>query len=73
MLLRSIETLSRRKFDPTSTADLEVYRQFRANRGWGKDGCPFIIEWPFLTVESMVVDKIMNAHIKTLIDKTSSK
>ena len=73
MSLSVAKKFPKRYFDPTSNADLKAYASYRETKRWTSSGCPFVVEWPFLTAEAMILDKIMNAHIKTLIDKTSGK
>ncbi len=57
---------SKRLFDPTSAQDLSEYHDFLLNSRW-RDGCPFIVEWPFLTVTEMIKHKIVCQHIEGLI------
>lgn len=56
----------RREFDPASSEDLTIYKKFLDDSNW-KNGCPFVIEWPFLTVPDTIQHKIMNHHINGLI------
>lgn len=61
----------KREFDPCSADDLTVYRKFLLDDRW-ENGCPFVIEWPFLNVLDMIEHKIIYQHIDSLI-KTSKK
>jgi hypothetical protein len=56
----------KRTFDPACAEDLRVYQDFLINSRW-KNGCPFIIEWPFLTVVDLIKHKIVKQHIAGLI------
>jgi hypothetical protein len=56
----------KRAFDPASAEDLRVYQDFLLNSRW-KNGCPFIVEWPFLTVADLIKHKIVKHHISGLI------
>ena len=49
---------SRRIFDPNEKNDLKEYAQFLKNGKW-VSGCPFYLEWPYLTVPDMIKDKIV--------------
>lgn len=59
----------RRPFNPHSPADLAAYKEFLLHDKWG-DGCPFIVEWPFLNVLDTINHKIVYQHIDSLITKT---
>jgi hypothetical protein len=59
---------NRRIFDPTSAEDLRVYQEFLLRSRW-YEGCPFIVEWPFLNVVDMIRHKIIQQHIGTLISR----
>jgi hypothetical protein len=51
---------SHRKFDPKNKKDIEEYSYFVVNNRW-KDGCPFHLEWPHLSVPDMIKDKIIRS------------
>lgn len=57
---------TKREFNPGSKEDLSAYSSFLKNSQW-KDGCPFIVEWPFTDVVSMIKHKIVERHIGRLI------
>lgn len=61
----------KREFNPTDKVDLQEYRYFLDNSTW-KNGCPFILEWPFLNVVDMIKHKIIYQHIDRIIS-TSKK
>ena len=54
---------NRRKFDPTKRQDVEDYKYFLNNNHW-KDGCPFWLEWPYLTIPDMIKDSIVRNLLK---------
>ena len=62
----------KREFDPANQEDLREYRYFLDNASW-KNGCPFILEWPFLNVLDMIKHKIVYQHIHGLINKTKKQ
>ena len=55
-----------REFDPASAVDLKEYKDFMDQNGW-RDGCPFIVEWPYLNVIDTIKNKIIKHHIDRLI------
>lgn len=57
---------SKRMFNPTDPVDLAEYAYFLQNRSW-KNGCPFIIEWPYLNVIKMIEEKFVKRHIMSAI------
>lgn len=59
---------SKRNFDPTSAEDLGIYRDFLLESRW-LNGCPFILEWPFLNIVDMIKHKIVYQHINNLISQ----
>lgn len=63
---------NKRYFNPNSAADLKEYKYFLENKRWNKL-CPFIIEWPHLTITGMVQEKLLQAHIDNLIQITSTR
>jgi hypothetical protein len=52
------ETLQKRTFDPTKQEDMNLFKLFLETGRWGDKGCPFILEWPFLTIPDMLKDSI---------------
>jgi hypothetical protein len=37
------------------------------NRRW-KNRCPFILEWPYLTITEMIRSKLIDTHIGSIIE-----
>jgi len=62
----SSHTWQKREFNPNSKADLQEYQYFINHSTW-KDGCPFILEWPFLNILDMIKHKIIYRHLAKLI------
>lgn len=54
---------SRRVFDPSKKEDLVVYKNYIAEHSWGKTGCPFELEWPYLDIPTMLSNKIAAAAV----------
>jgi hypothetical protein len=55
----------RREFDPSSSEDMQEYRFFLQKQTW-KNGCPFVLEWPFLTIPNMVEHRITRYALSRL-------
>ena len=53
----------KRVFDANSKEDLRVYKHFLDNHSWGKNGCPFELEWPWLSIPDMISHKIAVAAV----------
>jgi hypothetical protein len=53
-----IRTKNKRYFDVKSKKDLDVYKNFLLNKGWGSDCCPFLVEEPYLSIPYMIQEKI---------------
>lgn len=49
--------LKRRKFDPSQKEDLKALKHFMKTSSWGKNGCPFYLEWPYQDIVSMCQSK----------------
>ena len=54
------------KFDPKNANHLKAYEKFRKERSWG-DGCKFELEWPFMSIPDMIVSKLIDTHLKSII------
>jgi len=65
----SHHTWNKRLFDAANAEDLKIYQDFLLHSRW-QNGCPFIIEWPYLNVIDMIKHKIVSQHIGSLIKST---
>ena len=54
----------KRYFDINSRKDVQMYRGFLTNHSWGIDGCPFILEYPYLSIPDMIKDKLIHKFLK---------
>jgi len=54
----------KRYFNIDDKKDVEQYRQFLINNSWGDKGCPFILEFPHLTVPDMIKDRLIKKFLK---------
>ena len=53
----------KRAFDAGSKEDLKLYKHFLATRSWGDKGCPFQLEWPWLSVPDMIAHKVAESVV----------
>lgn len=49
-------------FDVTNKKHVDEYRYFLVNKRW-KNGCPFDLVWPYLSIPDMIRDKIINHYL----------
>lgn len=57
------EKFDKRLFNPKNKEDIKVYKEFLVTGRWGQYGCPFILEWPYLTTPDMIKDKIIQEYL----------
>lgn len=60
-----LETIIRQKrfFNEKSKKDLAIAKHFFKNHSWGTEGCPYILEYPYLTVPDMIRDKLIHKSL----------
>lgn len=51
-------------FDTENKRDVAMYSHFLRTGAWGKEGCPFTLEYPYLTVPDMIKDKLVHKFLK---------
>jgi hypothetical protein len=59
-------TSNKRNFDVSKKEDIELFSFFLKNSKW-KTPCPFVLEFPFLSVPDMIKDKLINAYIDSML------
>jgi hypothetical protein len=64
ILEKHTESLQKKLFDAGNKNDLSVFKSFMETGKWMSKGCPFILEWPYLTVPDMIKDKITRHILK---------
>jgi hypothetical protein len=47
-------------FDANNKKHITVYKTFLRDHRWGINGCPFILEFPYLTIPDMIKDKMIH-------------
>lgn len=61
-LLHLCQRFPKRVFNVTDNQDLALYKHYIQTHSWGNNGCPFELEWPWLTIPDMIAHKI-SAHV----------
>jgi hypothetical protein len=51
-------------FDVKDKKHVDSYRKFLITGAWGKDTCPYILEFPYLTIPDMIKDKLIHSFLK---------
>jgi len=67
-----LETLVRQKryFDANKKKDIESARAFFSNHSWSEDGgCPFILEYPYVSIPDMIKDKLIHKVLGITFDR----
>jgi hypothetical protein len=54
----------KRLFDVGSKKDVSSYTKFLRTGSWGHDGCPYVLEFPYLTIPDMIKDKLIHKFLK---------
>ena len=54
----------KRHFDVNSKEDQERFANFLTTGAWGRDGCPYTLEYPYLTIPDMIKDKLVHKFLK---------
>ena len=62
MILNQIDR-TKRKFDVNNKKDVAAYKNFLVQKQWGTGGCPFSLEYPYLSVPDMIKDKIVHKYL----------
>jgi hypothetical protein len=57
---------NKRNFDVSNKEDIKEFAFFLKNSKW-KTPCPFVLEFPFLSIPDMVKDKLINAYITSML------
>lgn len=54
-----LQVKNKRLFDENNAQDVELYKNFLINNTWGKEGCPFLLEQPFLSIPDMIKERLV--------------
>ena len=63
-MILDVVVKQKRHFDINNKKDIELYRNFMITRSWGKEGCPFTLEFPHLTIPDMIKNKLLHKYMK---------
>ena len=55
------------KFNAKDKKHCAIAAKFMRDYSWGKNGCPFLLEDPYIDIRSMILAKCAAAHLKTRI------
>lgn len=55
---------TKRHFDVGNKKDVALFTNFMKTGAWGSDGCPFTLEYPYLTIPDMIKDKLIRKYLK---------
>ena len=58
--------VTKRIFNPKDLEDLKAYKYFLKHNNWGKNGCPFELEWPWISIPDMIAHKIAEQAVKSI-------
>ena len=53
----------KRFFNVNKQEDVQAFKKFMEKTAWGPDGCPFILQEPFLSVPDMVKDMLLRKYL----------
>jgi len=63
VLARHVDArMPRAAFDPTDVTHRKQYSQFAKTGKW-TNGCPFKLEWPFVTVPALCQSRLLDHYI----------
>lgn len=51
-------------FEVENKKHISMYKNFLNNGSWGSNGCPFALEFPYLTIPDMIKDKLIHKFLK---------
>jgi hypothetical protein len=57
----------KRIFSVKSKEDMRIAKKFFKTWSWGGNGCPFVLEQPYICIPDMMKEKIINGMFKITI------
>jgi hypothetical protein len=51
------------KFNVNDKSDINMYANFLKTGSWGATGCPFALEYPYVSVPDMIKDKLIRKFL----------
>lgn len=66
-----LETMIRQKryFNEKSKKDIAIAKYFFTEHSWGTGGCPFILEYPYMSIPDMIKDKMIYKSLGIKYDR----
>ena len=66
-----LDTLIRKKrmFSEQSNEDVAMAKKFFSEHTWGSEGCPFVLEYPYMTIPDMIKDKLIHKTLGIHYDR----
>ena len=65
-IAKSFGNYPKHMFDIDNKEHLKLFKKYLHTNAWGPNGCPFVLEWPYLDIPNMLKDKITNNALKGL-------
>lgn len=62
--IQILQLNKKRIFKPTHKKDMEIVKEFLRTDQWGPEGCPFVLEWPYMDMPYMLKTKITEFALK---------
>jgi hypothetical protein len=59
----------RQSFDTENKEHISWFKYFMENGKW-QNGCPFYLEFPYLTIPDMIKDKLIKKYIDMMLKET---
>ena len=50
-------------FDINDKKHMAIVTKYFKTNAWGKTGCPFVLEEPWLSIPDMIKDRIVRTHL----------
>ena len=59
----------KRFFNVNDKKDIALAKKFFSTHSWGGDCCPFVLEFPYMTIPDMIRDKLIHKHLGIKYDR----
>ena len=59
----------KRFFNINDKRDVVIAKKFFKDHAWGSDGCPFLLEFPYVTIPDMIKDKMIHKFLNLKYDR----
>jgi len=65
----TLGTKPKRIFDPKSREDLLEYKHFITKGNWKNGSCPFVLQWPYVSIPYMLHEIIARHYVTKELTK----